>query len=90
MSLTEIATLTSFPGYCEHGSNPYIFKEFVKLDSDIQCYEKCKSKTKPKCVAFDFSPGKNFACGMYGGGPYNYGSGESGSTCYLMPIGTIN
>ena len=62
----------------------------VAADSDIQCYEKCQAIPNDECVAFAYTPTDSQPCDLYRGGPYTTGSGASGSSCYLMPIGIFH
>ena len=64
--------------------------DIVVVDSGTQCYENCQAMASDGCVAFAYSPADSEQCDLYRGGPYTYGTGDSGSTCYLMQIGIFH
>ena len=62
----------------------------VTVEGAKQCYEKCQTMPINDCVAFAYSPADSRECDLYRGGPYTYGSGDFGSTCYIRPTGKFH
>ena len=79
--------LTSFSGYCRYEDADFDPLSYSSVTSVVECYEECQ-EIPNECVAFDYSPDNTgYECTMYKGGPYTYGTGIVGTTCYLMTIG---
>ena len=78
--------MVSFSGWCRYGSGESNYQRDLGLTSSIsKCQEECQISVG--CVAFTY--GENTDCDLWQGGPYTYGNGRPGYTCYIMQIGNL-
>ena len=63
------------------GQRDYISVEISSSPSD--CQQKCENTDG--CTAFVYKDATTSNCYKYRGGPYTYGTGITGYTCYIMP-----
>ena len=68
-------------GVCRYGNNSYDYIRTANVSSVHECMEDCKSTNG--CVAYAYSSTRDF-CGLYRGGPYTYGSGDTSYMCYVV------
>ena len=86
-----LATLTMFKGLCRYGYYREHLFYSIFAPGAKKCHDVCKMTSS--CVAFTFETSvikmqKQYSnCYLYKGGPYTFGNGEIGMTCYVVPKG---
>ena len=75
---------TSFKGYCRDKAGGKDIIDYIPVKDKSECHRNCNENTE--CVAFAFNRNNinRENCDLYRKGPYIYGSGINGITCYVI------
>ena len=80
-----LGSLVSYDGWCRYGPGKRSWMGAYIVKKALECQQYCIDNTG--CVAFTFIVDDCKYCEncyLYRGGPYTYGNGKAGHTCYIM------